>query len=132
MNIIGCFLMYRGELVLLRRHLHKPRGGTWGLPAGKVEKNETFDDAMIRELYEETGCLVKPMEIDSLGEFVFGQESEEYRFIAYKVKLDEKPELKIEEDAHSEAIWITPQDCMKRRDLVPDLAELVRKVKSAL
>lgn len=40
----------RGSLVLVQR-----KDGKWGLPAGSVEPQETFQDALVREVAEETG-----------------------------------------------------------------------------
>ena len=63
MRVVGCFLEYDGKFVLLLRHVHKADGGTWGLPAGKVEPGESDETAMLRELYEETGYKALPKEL---------------------------------------------------------------------
>ncbi len=35
--------------------VHRPRYGDWTLPKGKLEPDETFEDAALREVEEETG-----------------------------------------------------------------------------
>jgi len=42
--------------VLLARHVE---GGVWVLPGGAIEPAETPADAAVREMYEETGLLVR-------------------------------------------------------------------------
>ena len=39
--------------------LQRP-GGTWEPPAGRLQRNEDFEEGAVRELYEETGLLVAP------------------------------------------------------------------------
>jgi ADP-ribose pyrophosphatase YjhB (NUDIX family) len=36
--------------------IHRPRRGDWTLPKGKLESGETFEEAALREVAEETGC----------------------------------------------------------------------------
>ncbi len=46
--------------VLLVRHA---AGGTWVAPGGSIEPNEAPADAVVREMWEETGLLVEPTQV---------------------------------------------------------------------
>jgi ADP-ribose pyrophosphatase YjhB (NUDIX family) len=46
-----------GRVLFVRRN-YEPNKGTWTLPGGYVEHTETLDEAVIRELREETGLEV--------------------------------------------------------------------------
>ncbi|MFE3126301.1 NUDIX domain-containing protein [Streptomyces hydrogenans] len=56
-------IVYGPDGVLLGRH----RRGTWEVPGGSVEPGETFVEAVIRELGEETGLIAKPADVQLLG-----------------------------------------------------------------
>ena len=44
-----------GKILILKRSTEsKTNPGKWELPGGKVDQNESFDHALIREVYEET------------------------------------------------------------------------------
>ncbi|MGH3436163.1 MAG: NUDIX hydrolase [Sciscionella sp.] len=47
-----------GHLLLIRRG-HEPNKGKWSVPGGRVEPGETDEQAVARELMEETGLLVR-------------------------------------------------------------------------
>lgn len=51
------------KLLLLLRDGTGYRDGAWGPPAGKVEPGETYREAGVRELREETGLEVSPSDL---------------------------------------------------------------------
>ncbi len=44
-----------GKVLLAQRPAHKPMGHMWEFPGGKVEKSETPEKALLRELNDELG-----------------------------------------------------------------------------
>jgi 8-oxo-dGTP diphosphatase len=48
-----------GRLLLIRRG-REPHAGLWSLPGGRVEAGETLEQAVQREVLEETGLAVAP------------------------------------------------------------------------
>jgi 8-oxo-dGTP diphosphatase len=48
-----------GRLLLVKRG-HEPGMGLWSVPGGRIEPGESDTDALVRELREETGLIVKP------------------------------------------------------------------------
>jgi ADP-ribose pyrophosphatase YjhB (NUDIX family) len=52
----------RGPILLVERG-GAPLKGYWSIPGGLVETGETLDDAVRREVLEETGLQVQPVEM---------------------------------------------------------------------
>jgi 8-oxo-dGTP diphosphatase len=47
-----------GSRVLLVKRAHEPLKGQWSLPGGAVELGETLQEAVVREVREETGLTI--------------------------------------------------------------------------
>ena len=65
-EVSAIHLTYQGKLLMLQRH-DRPgnrEGGKWGVPAGKLNKDEIAIDAALRELFEETGIKLLPTDIE--------------------------------------------------------------------
>ncbi len=56
-------VIVRGRDVLLAERGKPPSLGKWGIPGGAVEVGETREEAVAREVMEETNVVVKPVEL---------------------------------------------------------------------
>ncbi|MBK5275607.1 MAG: NUDIX domain-containing protein [Desulfuromonadales bacterium] len=56
-GVSGVILNDRDEVLLLRHRYWKD--GSWGLPSGYANSGEKMEDAIAREVYEETGYRIK-------------------------------------------------------------------------
>jgi mutator protein MutT len=56
---VGAVILAGDDRVVLVRRAHEPRISTWTLPGGAVETGETLEEAVAREVREETGLDVK-------------------------------------------------------------------------
>jgi 8-oxo-dGTP pyrophosphatase MutT (NUDIX family) len=129
MRAVGCFLEYDGKFVILLRHSHKPDGATWGLAGGKVEHKEADQDAMLRELEEETGYRAVASELEYLGDNEFvSSNGKPYVFVTYRVKLKDPHQVKLEESAHAAYKWVTASECYDMPNLIPGFHVLLRKI----
>ena len=58
-----------GRCLLLKRSMKsKGNPGKWDLPGGKVDKGENFDEALLREVREETGITISLEHVIGAGE----------------------------------------------------------------
>lgn len=51
----GAVVIYNAKVLLVRINKPKDKSGLWGFPGGKLDKGESLDEGMMRELLEETG-----------------------------------------------------------------------------
>jgi ADP-ribose pyrophosphatase YjhB (NUDIX family) len=59
---VGGVVIHRGRVLLVRRG-HEPLKGEWSIPGGTVELGEDLAEAVRRELKEETGLDVEPVQM---------------------------------------------------------------------
>jgi ADP-ribose pyrophosphatase YjhB (NUDIX family) len=57
---VGGVVVQDGRVLLIRRG-KEPLKGRWSVPGGTVELGESLEDAVVRELREETGLEVRPV-----------------------------------------------------------------------
>ncbi len=99
-------LCYQSELLVASR-AYDPGKGMWDLPGGFVDPDESLEQAVQRELYEELNLhIAKADYISSYSNTYF------YRGVEYKtcdaffvVELDKKPELRAQDDVAS-VTWL--------------------------
>lgn len=55
---VGIVIDNQQRILISKRPAHKLKGGYWEFPGGKVELNESPEQALVRELQEEVGLKV--------------------------------------------------------------------------
>lgn len=122
-HVVGCFLEHHGKFLLLLRQGHKSHGNTYGVPAGKVDDGETPDEAMVRELFEETGYVCKK-ETPRLFKKTFVEEGEnQIIYSIYHLSLPAEHAVIINPEEHADFRWTTPAEALSglRGQLIHDL-----------
>jgi 8-oxo-dGTP pyrophosphatase MutT (NUDIX family) len=97
----------------------------WCLPKGKVKEGETLEQAALREVKEETGCLAKIVRFSSLMEYKINGAKKQV-FYWHMMVIDEAgwenrdPEV-------DQIIWLPPEEAIKllshqdQRKMIKDL-----------
>ena len=117
-----------GKILVLRRHpKSKTNPHKWELPGGKIEKCEFFDEALIREVKEETNLDVK------VGDFCEAVQDDyvhkrTVQLIMYS--KDVSGEVKIS-DEHDDWMWATIEE-IKSLEITSSLEKIIEKRNSEL
>jgi len=56
----------QGRVLIAQRPFDKEHGGLWEFPGGKIERGESPEAALVRELGEELGVTVTPEQLEPL------------------------------------------------------------------
>lgn len=62
---VGGVVWHEGKVLLVQR-AHNPGKGAWTIPGGYVDQEEKIADAIVREIWEETGIQTKPLSVIAL------------------------------------------------------------------
>jgi ADP-ribose pyrophosphatase YjhB (NUDIX family) len=62
---VGAVVVNQGRVLLVRRGT-EPLKGEWSLPGGVLELGESLHSGVVREVQEETGLTVEPLELVEL------------------------------------------------------------------
>lgn len=74
----GAVIVDEGRVLLVRRG-KEPMKGRWTLPGGLLELGESLHAGVVREVWEETGLIVEPVELVELLERIH-REGERVRY----------------------------------------------------
>ncbi len=121
MNDVVVGIVNKDGKVLMIKRVKKEGELVWAFPGGKVEENETREEACVREVFEETGVTVEVKDI--LGERIHPNTNVKLTYFLCKYINGELTILHSEEV--SELEYKTQEEF--ERDVKTDVYPLVKK-----
>lgn len=106
-EVSSCFIEYKDKVLFLLRSPHVSQPNVWAIPAGVVEKGETHEEAVIREILEETSLDLVQLSKTALTPLEFSQTvfirqpDFDYAYHMYRITLDHMPNNIILDDYES-------------------------------
>ena len=106
---VGAVIVDAGKVLLIRRR-YEPLKGQWSLPGGAVEVGEPLEDAVAREMLEETGLVVDVGPVIEVFDRIMRDDAKRVRY--HFVLIDylcwpNGGELRAGSDV-DDAIWVDP------------------------
>jgi len=117
-----------GKNVLVGLRTNEPARGTYFVPGGVIQRNETIRGAFSRILYAEIGVHASLSDATFLGVFEhfyktnrFGNRDHgtHYVVLAYQLELAHRPTLKLDSQ-HSEVRWMPAAEILSTMDVHPN------------
>ncbi len=112
-EVTGCIIESKGKIILLKRKDSKVEGGKWGIPSGKVEKEESLLDSIKREIIEETGIEVNKKEIKFIKTYKVRSPRYDFIYHLFYTKIPNMEEILLNNEEHLKAIWISPHKALE-------------------
>lgn len=124
-NVVAAIIKNgEGKILITQRNLKKSQGGLWEFPGGKIEKGETREEAIIREIKEE---LTIEINVESyLGEKVFEYPEKSINLIALNCRV-KSGNIYLTE--HEEARWVEKEE-LNSFEFAPADIFIVKKLQS--
>jgi len=110
-------LIIEGDSILLVERAREPLQGWWSLPGGVLEPGELLRDAVCREVLEETGLIVEPLEVIEIFERIIrdAEGRAEYHYVLVDYLCRVIGGVLAASDDAARAEWFARQDLPKLR-----------------
>ena len=108
------FVVLEGKILLLQESTNYADGtnaGKWDVPGGRISPGEMWNDALLREVKEETGLDVKIGRPFAIGDWRPVPRGEQWQVVAtfLECELVGEPNITLSED-HGSFQWFTPEE----------------------
>lgn len=124
-------LLFDGDLVLLVQRGNEPFKGWWSLPGGAVEVGERVEDAVCREVLEETNLKVRVVRFGEMFERIMpdatGEIEYHYVLLDYVCEIYEGS-LRAGSDS-ADARWFSPEE-LKELPITSGTLEVVERCRT--
>ncbi|MGQ9857669.1 MAG: NUDIX hydrolase [Thermodesulfobacteriota bacterium] len=128
---MGGVVIHQGRVLLVKR-ANPPARGSWNIPGGAIRLGETLEEALRREILEETGLEVEPKGVAGVVERIYSEaDAIEYHYLIvdYACRL-QGGSLRASSDAQ-EAHWFSKEE-LWALDLPSDTLKVIERARELL
>ncbi|MCH7541356.1 (deoxy)nucleoside triphosphate pyrophosphohydrolase [Patescibacteria group bacterium] len=108
LDVGAAVLLWENKILITQRDRRRILGGKWEFPGGKIEKNESVEEGLTREILEELGVDIEVGELIAIV-------PHHYRNVA-KIKLHTyfcvPKKLKFKLSEHENIAWVEPKELL--------------------
>jgi 8-oxo-dGTP diphosphatase len=110
--LVGIIPYYDGKILITQRSMsEKFMPGAWGLPCGKIDFGESLEDAVARELLEETGLEGEICSLVGYSMFVSQKDGNNLHNVQINYSVNLSKQSPVILDKSSQAFhWVTLDD----------------------
>lgn len=114
-KVSACFIEHKNQVLFLHRAEHVSHGGTWAIPGGKINKDESPEQAIYREIFEE--CQFKLTNPIFLQVVYIRYPDYDYEYYIFKEIATIKPEITIDPNESQNFKWLVRDQVNKLESL---------------
>lgn len=126
-NVVAAILEKEDKILIAKKREGKPLAGYWEFPGGKIESDETPEDALVRELKEEMEIEIEVNKY--VGESIYDYGNNKIVSLkGYTAKI-KSGEIKLTD--HDEYKWVTLEEIDEYKMAPADISliNFIKKIK---
>ena len=105
LNVVCALIERDGRVLVAQRAAGRSMAGSWELPGGKIGPDESAEAAVVREITEELGCTVRPLERLRSRTHAYAEQTVTLLPVRCEIVAGEPTALE-----HAQIRWVAPGD----------------------
>lgn len=125
--VCGLICNQEGKILLAKRGTQQKLAGMWEFPGGKLEKNESLEQALKREIREELHIEINITELLTIQPYHYPHAD-----VLILFYLCEQASGILKCTDHEEIKWLFPREILQHHDVLPANIEAIKRCEQAL
>ncbi|MBU1007564.1 NUDIX hydrolase [Candidatus Dependentiae bacterium] len=114
MEVAACYCKAQDKFLFLETSDNKAYANTWSVPAGKIDPGESAIEGAVREMFEETGVLLKPQLLIPFKSVYVRYPKYDFMYHMFKVEMTDFPEkIILRAREHKKFAWLTKEEFLQ-------------------